>query len=328
MTVDVGPLLVLHGGALGDFVLSLPTIEHVKARHECPSTTIVARGQHGKLARQLALAQEGFDLETAGLHPLFTGENDPSLPRHLTKWLGRFAAIIHFFGPPGSPISVRLSQLTDAHVHAIDPPTSWHGARHAAAAQLAQVGAAEDALKLTPNLPRVRVCERLLGRVTARLSLDRDRSTVVLHPGSGSARKCWPMERFVHLARLLRARNVRVLFALGPVERESWSAAVIEELTAAVDLLPELDLGEFAAVLHAVDVFVGNDSGPAHLAALVRTATLALFGPTDPDTWRPLGDRVVTLAGGGGGPDSRGGTTVEDAARTVMTLLSDRPAAV
>ena len=54
-------------------------------------------------------------------------------------------------------------------------------------------------------------------------------------------------------------------------------------------------LPRLAAALERCDVFVGGDSGTTHMAAAVRTPTVALFGPTDPAVWRPLAPRVSVV---------------------------------
>ena len=59
--------------------------------------------------------------------------------------------------------------------------------------------------------------------------------------------------------------------------------------------LVDRQLHELSAVLAACDLYVGNDSGVSHLAGLSGGPTLALFGPTDPRVWRPLGPRVTVL---------------------------------
>jgi hypothetical protein len=56
------------------------------------------------------------------------------------------------------------------------------------------------------------------------------------------------------------------------------------------------NLEELAAMLCGARAFVGADSGPAHLAAQLGVPTLALFGPTDPAIWAPIGPRVRVLS--------------------------------
>jgi ADP-heptose:LPS heptosyltransferase len=117
---------------------------------------------------------------------------------------------------------------------------------------------------------------------------------VILHPGSGSRDKCWPLPGFVELAaRLSRAGHQPVLLR-GPAETDGPSP------DAPFPCLRPPGCLELAAALERARLFVGNDSGPGHLAAALGRPTLSLFGPTDPRQWRPAGPRgrVVQAPGG------------------------------
>ena len=81
------------------------------------------------------------------------------------------------------------------------------------------------------------------------------------------------------------APRIRSLVTLGPAE------ASLEPVFAAHRLptISHLELAEVAALARLARCFVGNDSGVSHLAAAAGAPGVAIFGPTDPDRWRPLG---------------------------------------
>jgi ADP-heptose:LPS heptosyltransferase len=115
------------------------------------------------------------------------------------------------------------------------------------------------------------------------------RAFLAVHPGSGSARKNWPEQRFAQLAARLTAGH-RWLLALGPAEDvDPW-----RHLREAV-VARELPLRVLGAALSKAGLYVGNDSGVTHLAAATGSRTLALFGPTDPRCWAPVGRRTSVL---------------------------------
>ena len=114
------------------------------------------------------------------------------------------------------------------------------------------------------------------------------RGATLLHPGSGSPRKNWPLEKFVELSRALREKGHAVRWLLGPAE-----AGV--DLPPGETALSNFELPDLAATLHAARVFIGNDSGVSHLSAAVGTSTTVLFGPTSADAWRPDGPRVRAI---------------------------------
>jgi ADP-heptose:LPS heptosyltransferase len=118
---------------------------------------------------------------------------------------------------------------------------------------------------------------------------------IVLHPGSGSPRKNWPADRYARLGdRLRRTLGARIVVLLGPADTgtgEAFARAAAYQF----ETLVEQPLLAVAKLLAGCDLYVGNDSGLSHLAGLSGAPTLALFGPTDPRLWRPLGRRVTVL---------------------------------
>lgn len=131
-----------------------------------------------------------------------------------------------------------------------------------------------------------------------------DRPLAILHPGGGenpmhpNERKRWPVERFALLANHL-VRTHRATIALVGAETDKDDARTIGGIMSgnAVDLTGRLSLGELGALCEVADLFVGNDTGPTHIAAAVGCPTLAIFGPSDPARSAPFltKGRVIAL---------------------------------
>lgn len=141
---------------------------------------------------------------------------------------------------------------------------------------------------------------------------------LAIHPGSGSPRKNWAADRFAALAERLAARQPFLLVE-GPADADA--AAPASRLTSAVyprDLPPRV----LGAVLARAGVYVGNDSGVSHLAAAWGAPVLALFGPTNPAQWAPLGPRVNVLRANDEKMDSLDLEAVERAAREILETTS------
>jgi len=137
---------------------------------------------------------------------------------------------------------------------------------------------------------------------------------LAIHPGSGSPTKNWPAERFVTLAR--RLSRLPFLLVRGPAEQQAGDTDCV--------VARNLPLRVLGAVLARAGLFVGNDSGVSHLAAAAGAPTLALFGPTDPRLWSPVGRRVRWLRA----PDARlSELTVESVEGAALELLSATSAA-
>jgi heptosyltransferase-2 len=126
---------------------------------------------------------------------------------------------------------------------------------------------------------------------------------VVVHPGGGDnpgtymPDKRWPAERFVELARWMRAQGRDVLLT-GSRYEHALATTIADGA-----MLPEqavvagrCDLMTTAALIRKADLFVGGDTGVSHIAGAVGTPVVALFGPTNPLRYRPLGPLVKVVA--------------------------------
>jgi ADP-heptose:LPS heptosyltransferase len=167
-----------------------------------------------------------------------------------------------------------------------DDIVSWYGANRESFRRMAEAFRLPmrlfPALPTAPGVHAVDFYLRQVGRpegATPRLDCPRrDGGFAVIHPFSGGRRKNWPLERFQELGRWLAQRI--------PVE---WCAGPEEPLAGARRFD---DLYELACWLADARLFVGNDSGIAHLAAAAGTPVVVLFGPTDPTVWAPRGPAV------------------------------------
>ncbi|MFH1922570.1 MAG: glycosyltransferase family 9 protein [Planctomycetota bacterium] len=125
-----------------------------------------------------------------------------------------------------------------------------------------------------------------------------DGPRIVMHVGAGTPAKQWPLEHWRELVgRLVVRLNARVVLVGGPDDRRI-ARAILERqpCPGVLDWTGRLGLEELAAALEEADLFVGADSGPAHLAAAVGTPAVVLFsGTNSPRQWQPCGENVCVL---------------------------------
>lgn len=115
---------------------------------------------------------------------------------------------------------------------------------------------------------------------------------VVLHPGTSVPARAWPAGHHATAVRLLTEAGHRVVVTGAPSETDL--TATVATGTSVVDLGGRTSLAELAAVLEGADAVVVGNTGPAHLAAAVRTPVVSLFAPTVPAVrWAPY--RVPTV---------------------------------
>ncbi len=137
--------------------------------------------------------------------------------------------------------------------------------------------------------------QRVQGRNCLK-ELGLDGTVISLHPGSGSARKNWPVEKFALLAdRVRHSMSASPLFMLG--EADAFAIKMLPCLIPDVPVLANRTLLELASVLAVSQGYVGNDSGVTHLAAALGVPVVAVFGPTDAAMWGARGAQVVILRG-------------------------------
>lgn len=113
----------------------------------------------------------------------------------------------------------------------------------------------------------------------------------VLHPFASAPGKTWPAERFVAVARRLQQTGLEPVFISGPAD----NAAPFAEFR----VRRNAPLSELKTLISGAQLFIGNDSGPAHIAAAFGVPVVVLFGPSNPVTWAPwrTDARVITSSG-------------------------------
>ena len=252
------------------------------------------------------------DLETLALHRLFVEAPHPDALRALTA----FDAVVCWIGAGDAVFRTNLARIGRPTVVARAAPPAGSG-RHVSRhllETLAPLGPAPADLPVTP----LRVSEE--ARTTARnwLAARRDRRRGGDRPPArgGAATKVWP--GFPTLARRLREDGLPLVALAGPADRAAVQALLDVGAVREDVLARDWPLADIAALLALSRAVVGNDSGPTHLAAAVGCSTVALFGPTDPAMWAPVGPRVRVIDGRAEGSAWPGVGRVEATLRALL----------
>ena len=275
-------ILIFHAGALGDFVVTWPLAVALARVHPQSRVFHVTQRSKGALAERV-LRLESADSDP-GWHALFAP--GAVLPDPQAKLLAGAHTVVSFLSKSGDVFSENVAHLSpgvNLLSMAVSPPPDFpgHVTEHLLF-QLAPWPAAQGAL------------EQVLRSVSARgIATKPPRGTaVVVHPGSGSPRKCWPAERFVELIERLRGEGRQMRVVLGEVELETWPRQHVERLASVAEVIKPATYVDLLDELTNAGGYVGNDSGPSHLAGIIGLPTVALFGPSNPSHWRPIGPRV------------------------------------
>ena len=142
----------------------------------------------------------------------------------------------------------------------------------------------------------VRLVPRATDLEAAKKLAPRGGKKILAHPGSRSAHRVWPPERFATVCdRLQDELGAQVFLVAGPAELPLVQQIRAHAKSHLLVVDRPLPVGEFAALAAQFDVFLCHDSGPMHVAAAVGTPVVALFGSQNATIWRPLGDRHTVL---------------------------------
>ena len=268
--------LVVHTGGIGDFILCCPSIEAMGREGDIE---LLGNTKRLELAVAGGLATASHALDGVEFHTIFFEASET-----LRRFLSRFDRVVVWMKDDDGGIrrGLQTCGVSEAAVFPGLPPNDW--TRHASEYYLDCLG-----LGLAPPLE--------LAISPSDVSRD-----VVIHPGSGSADKNWPIENFLHVASRLENQNHNVAWCTGPAERESktfqfWSPTLKGERLCTDSLV------ELAGELASAKVFIGNDAGITHLAAAVGCPTVAVFASTGPKVWAPKGAHV-RVAHRGNWPDA------------------------
>ena len=278
-------VLIFHLGALGDFVMTWPLAMAAGRLFAQSRVMVVSHAQKGALAEKV-LRVESVDIEQ-GWHQLFNA--DLQLPERCEKLLAGAHSVFSFIASADEPWSQNLKRLAPnaelicLRTKAPDDAPPMHVTEYIAS-QLGSQPAIQAAV--TQMLRSIR--ER---GVSGTRSSD---GPIVIHPGSGAARKCWPVEGFVELATSLKREGRTVKFVVGETELEQWPADRVEQLRRVGEILQPPSYLDLLNAIHSAGTFIGNDTGPTHLAAITGVKTVALFG-SDPTRWAPIGPQVTIV---------------------------------
>jgi ADP-heptose:LPS heptosyltransferase len=151
------------------------------------------------------------------------------------------------------------------------------------------------------SLPRISLSDAQLDKARQlfrREGLDPETERlVVLFPGASHAIKQWPAERFAELAnRIAKTYDTRILICGAPSDRETQELVTSKVSAPVVHLAGKTDLLQLAAVLKQSALYIGNDTGPLHLAAAVGTPTLCILGGGHFGRFYPYGDQRMHRA--------------------------------
>jgi len=291
-------ILVIRGGALGDFLLTLPAI---RLLHEGLDADVEILGYEPflGLAKDACLATATRSMEHAALSLFFVPGAE--LDEEWQAYFAGFSVVISYLYDPDDYFADNLEKAgVETLIRGIHKPLN--AGLHA----VAQLAAPLETLALFLDEEDRGIVLELGSEAPSAPSTKRSAPRIAFHPGSGSPSKNWDLDEWTRLALLLQEQrsDLELLLVTGEVEEEHGIAdhvsGIWKQRSIRFEHLRAQPLRQVADALSATDLFVGQDSGVTHLASVLGIPTVVLFGPTNPEVWAPphKATRVLRAPGG------------------------------
>ncbi|PYI45622.1 MAG: hypothetical protein DMF11_11360 [Verrucomicrobia bacterium] len=292
-------ILVIRGGAIGDFMLTLPALKALRDAWPRAHIEILGYKHIAVLAENRFYAQAVRSIEYGPLSKFFSRTSE--LPAELANYLASFDLIISYLYDPDRVFENNLRRCGVENL-LCGPPKIIENAGHAArqlARPIEKIGirVADLSEKVFLSIEDRQFASEFVRSF--------QQPIVAIHPGSGGKEKNWPLENWIALF----SREGRLSGVQGKGERRCCCSLVVisgeadktqtEQLEREwkdrdVGFAKNLPLPHLAAVLES-SIFIGHDSGISHLAAAAGANCILLFGPTNPDVWAPKNKNVRVL---------------------------------
>jgi heptosyltransferase-3 len=289
-----GKILIIRGGAIGDFILTLPVFAALRQHLPKARLEVLGYPHIAQLAMAGGLADAMRSIEAGALSGFFA--RNGNLDAALQEYFASFAIIISYLYDPDQIFQTNVARCSKAQFIAGPHRPDEKGALHATEVFLGPLErlAIFDADPV-PRLPLAGAREDTMLESIANPQ-GGNPPLLALHPGSGSERKNWPESKWSDLLQELTRTTTQQLLLVGGEAEEERLARLAKTVPASrLQLAKNLPLPILARSLTACRAFIGHDSGITHLAAAVGLPIIILWGDSMEAVWRPQAEKLRLL---------------------------------
>jgi len=313
-------ILVLKLDHIGDFITAVRALRRLRTHFPQAEITVVAPSASEAIIRLEPAVDRVIPFDRFDARSMTDGDRD------LPEIAAALAELVH---PNGFDLAVDLRRQPETRFLLrqtgarwlagfeatgqfpwLDVAVRWEGdairvpkQRHVSEDLLSLVDAVHAAFEPAVALPRMsrakaRAALAKLPGISRSLAGWSGRRWAAIHPAAGAENRRWPAQSFAALIDLLAVADVRCFLVGGP-EDDVLAQSVIDAVTepsAVRSLAGRLALSDLPLLVQSCDLFVGNNSGPQHLAAALGIPTVNVHsGVTDPREWGPIGPAAVSV---------------------------------
>ena len=318
--------LFLHHGALGDFILALPSFESIHSKFPTAAFTLIGNTKNANLIAQRPYLKRTISKDRGELACLFTMKIQPQThinaesvfscmrvtTEHLFQpcWFTREINLDRVYSLLGGPFE-KAFLFGQSNLPIVAQNLKHMGLK--TVYQIRSFPYPEKPQKVTDFIYEQLFSQGLrLKREKVQIEPDPDekkkgfeyaselkrrfRILVALHPGSGSLKNIWPIPCWKTIIRYLAGyETITQLLLFGPADKQVFSKLKFLQEIPNLLIIQDWPLPRLVGLLEQVSLFIGNDSGITHLAAVLGIPTVAIFGQSDPLIWAPQGPRVKVV---------------------------------
>ena len=287
-------ILVIRGGAIGDFILTLPAMAALRRQFPEAHLEVLGYPHIVQLAIAGGVVDQVSSIEARALAGFFARNGE--LAEDWMDYFSEFDLIISYLYDPDEIFRTNIARCSPAQFIACPYRPGEDSSVHAAKVYLKPLE--RLAIFEADHVPRLDVGadpESAAPAGAANLS-PKTPLRLAMHPGSGSDRKNWPEQQWAELVqKLIDLTPFNLLLAGGEAEGERLQRLAAALPPARTRVAQSLPLAELARVMATCGGFIGHDSGISHLAAALGLPALILWGETAEVIWRPPGEKVKVL---------------------------------
>lgn len=287
MNAPRGKILVIRGGAIGDFILTLPAIAALRKQFPQAHLEILGYPHIVQLAQAGGLVDRVQSIEARALAGFFAKNGE--LDENLGDYFSGFDVIVSYLFDPDEIFKTNVLRCSLAMF--VAGPYRPRETEKIHAAKIYLKPLERLAIFDADHRPQLRIGPRPVHKLPR----------LALHPGSGSETKNWPEQNWLELSRRLVERTSLNLVLVGGEAEGGRLQRLAKALPAErIEIAQNLPLAELAQRLQNCAAFAGHDSGISHLAAALSLPGLVLWGDTNEEVWRPPQEQISILKKKGG----------------------------
>lgn len=281
-------ILVIRGGAIGDFILTLPVLAALRENFPQSRIAIMGYPHIVQIALLGGLADEVKSIESWALAPFFAPGG--KLPPQMVSYFSEAAVIISYLYDPDEIFKENVLKCFNG---------TFISGPHRPSESL-KIHATDTFLKPLEKLAI------FAPNPVPQINIKNEDSTaeefwLAVHPGSGSESKNWPINKWiVLLEELNKYEKLKILMIAGEAEEDKIGKLVSSVSEKKLELARNLPLKDLALRMSRCNAYIGHDSGISHLAAALGLPGVVLWGGSSLDVWRPRSDKFKIVKSSGG----------------------------